>query len=324
LSYERDATLRRCDVEIPDADARVVVLDPGPSATVAPRVIEVLTEDGIALVPSMPPEGAGDLLHDVAAGLGLAEQLELQAGFAAFLGHRQRIGKYFMSVNQRHDYQFVPPHSEGTGFQCLQLASFYCFENGTDGGETILMNVDPDAGAWDGLRELVVRARPMATPLPAGELARVRALYNLHPERDVLRDDDLTLGERPSKIAGLTLVDALAKPQRAHSRILGRSQYAYWDSIASIDHDSSTAFVQVLRQGGWLKEPPGLSVEQLDSCTPRRIWRSGVDYSRLFARKVVRKLQAGELIIYNNMTWTHTASNWSPSSGHRTVAAAFA
>jgi len=33
-----------------------------------------------------------------------------------------------MSVNERNDYQFIPPHSEGNHLMNMQLAAFFCYE----------------------------------------------------------------------------------------------------------------------------------------------------------------------------------------------------
>ena len=90
---------------------------------------------------NLSQDAAEKLLLEVARRLGLAERLELQASFAGYMGHRQRVGQYSMSVNARDDYQFIPPHSEGDSFMGMQLAAFYCFENSTDAGEPILFNV---------------------------------------------------------------------------------------------------------------------------------------------------------------------------------------
>src|SRR5436190_12786780 len=135
-------------VDLPDASDRLITLDSYQADLVA-TIREWLRKDAVVLCPQVSETVAGDTVRGVAEALGLGEQLTLQAGFAAFLGHRHRVGDYFMSVNRRGDFQFIPPHSEGTGFQSIQLASFYCFENSTDGGETILMNVRRSGDAWD-------------------------------------------------------------------------------------------------------------------------------------------------------------------------------
>ena len=95
--------------------------------------------------------------------------------------------------------------------------------------------------------------------------------------------------------------------------------------MASIDHDLSSAYTRLLKQWGLLKQPSnGSQVYELDNAAGRRVWRSGIDYSQIFKCRITYKLRPGDLLIQNNVTWTHSASNWSPDSGTRNVAAAFA
>jgi len=265
-------------------------------------------------------------MQAVAGKLGLGDALELQAGLAGFIGHRHNIGKYFMSVNERSDYQFVTPHSEGSSFVGMQLASFYCYENNTDGGDTILINVDDCGKGWSFIRERVVRGRlDKGKELAKHEILRAKGLYQLNLPNDVLREDDQILEEHQTKISGLTVVEVLAKSSMTYSRILDRDVNVYWDSVDGSDFDSASQFEQMLREMGLLKEPPGgLELRQMDSDAERRIWHSGVSYCDLFKCKITRKLAPGDLVIQNNLSWTHAVSNWSPGSGERKIAASFA
>jgi hypothetical protein len=260
--------------------------------------------------------------------LGLADKLTLQAGFATARsrgGRRDNMGKYFMSVTERESYQFISPHSEGSSFIDMQLASFYCHENTTDGGDTIVMNVDESSESWESLREQVVRVRPGGRKLTPGERARARGLYKFDPSTATLQDDDHVVRERPSAIAGLTLVDVLARVPPTYSCILERSLRVFWDSVGNIDYDALHAYAALLRDTGSLREPPGgLALDRMDASAYARRWSSGVDYARFFTCKITLKLRPGDLLLQNNLTWTHSATNWSPGSGTRTVAAAFA
>jgi hypothetical protein len=142
---------------------------------------------------------------------------------------------------------------------------------------------------------------------------------------DALRNDDRVLDERPTEIPNFTLFSVLAKPRKTYSHILGHDSYALWDSIASIDGDSADQYAALLKAGGLLKQPPeGLDIREMDNTSPRHVWRSGVDYSKIFRCKLCFKLGAGDFIVQNNITWTHSACNWSPSSGTRNIAASFA
>lgn len=303
---------------------RLKIINGGQEAN-AEAIMEWLRKDGVALVKNLNSTDADCLMLKIAGGFGLADKLELQAGFAAHHGHRHNIGQYFMSVNKRSDYQFIPPHSEGNSFIGMQLAAFFCYENSTDGGETILMNIDDSSEMWLLLRESVRRGKMASGSLSSREIARARGLYRLNMPTDELQNDDRVLEEHSTEIPGLTLFRVLAKPRRFHSHILGRDSYALWDSIASIDSDSADQYVALLKASRLLKQPPeGLDVREMDNTSPRHVWRSGVDYSKVFKCKLILKLGAGDFIVQNNVTWTHSACNWSPGSGSRKIAASFA
>ena len=187
------------------------------------------------------------------------------------------------------------------------------------------MNVDGASGTWQSLREQVVRARVDCATLAHHEITRMRGLYGIELPQDTLNEDDRILQERSTDVQGLTVVDVLARPMLTYSRILERKLNVYWDSMDAPDHDMATQYSLWLKQWGLLREPPsGLSVHRMDMDAPRRIWHSGADYSRLFKARLVLKLTAGDLIVQNNMTWTHATANWSPNSGIRKVVAAFA
>jgi hypothetical protein len=288
-------------------------------------LIKALKEDSVVLLQNVEADAVDNLMYVIAQGLGLVESLELQAAFASIHGHRFNIGKYFMSVNKRKEYRFVPPHSEGHRLANMQLASFFCFENSTDGGETILMNVDDSSDLWPSFREEVKKARLQSRVLSQRESLQARGQYHLNLPGDLVQDDDILLCEHETDIPGLLRLDVLSKPVRAYSKIAERSVYAYWDSISSIDFDSAAEFKSLLSVSGLLKEPPGgLDLSRIDSEAGRRLFHSGVKFSELFKGRITRKLQPGDLVIMNNLTWTHAANNWSPKSGIRNIAASFA
>lgn len=310
------------DNTIPEDSTRLVTVG-SPGDADARAIVDCLARDLVVLVRGASADDADRITAGVAATLGLSESLELQAGLAS-MGNRVRVGRYFMTVNRRADYQIVTPHSEGSSFVAMQLAAFYCYENSTDGGETILMNVDGEAPAWQRLRERVRRGKTSRT-LTRGDAARARWMYQLDLPADALQEDDIVLGEERAEIDGLTLVDVLARPQMRRSLIRGLEFHAYWDSIDGADFDSIAHYAQWLRHWGLLREPrEGGDIRRLDSDAERRVWSSGADYTGLFRCRVTRKLEAGDLVLQNNMSWTHAVANWSPASGVRKVVAAFA
>lgn len=299
------------------ADFRFGEYEPGVS-----RILDSLKADKAVLIRGVPSERADAVLGAVTEGLGLLDRLRLQAEFAELKGHRQRVGEYRMTVNTRSPYQFITPHSEGDSYINIQLAAFYCLENSTDGGETLLLNTDDASTAWPSLRELVTRVAPGSEKLPVATMRRATLMYRLESPPD-LRKDDEVVAEIPSAIRGLRLVQALAKPRRTYSQILQREVFAYWDSIASIDFDCLDSYARTLRACGLLRGPPQ-TLADMDTTHARRLRSSGVDHNLLFKRMIRYKLVAGDLILLNNLTWAHSAANWTPESGVRNVAAAFA
>ena len=306
---------------IPEDPARLAVLDTRRTELDASHILEILAQDSVVLIRKAAVEQAEAILGGVAAKLGLLESLELQASFADFLGHRTRIGKYQMSVNKRDHHEFIPPHSEGDSFVNLQLASFYCFENSTDGGETVVFNLNDSSRVWQSLREKVTRVAPGSRALSPSEGQRARGLYHLRNPPGLCPGDRI-LRERGCEIPGLLLVDVLALPVRSRSLILGTDRYVYWDSIASTDFDSWSAFERLLKQDG--RVAADATPDRLDNASSRRVWSSGVDHNELFTCKVTHKLEPGDLLLQNNLTWAHAALDWNSASGTRNMAAAFA
>jgi hypothetical protein len=311
---------------VPEDQSRLKVLDfaDDGAGRDPSMLIPYLRQDQVILIRNVPPGSLDSVLGCVADELGLLDSLKLQSAFADFLGHRRRIGNYAMTVNKRSDFQFIVPHSEGDSFIQMQLASFYCYENSTDGGETILMNVEGSGDVWENLREKVPRIAATSRALSAGDLAKATMMYRLRSAQHVM-SDDIVLGERPTEIQGLTLTDVLARPQRTHSRILDRDLFAYWASIAVYDFDALHSFIPLLQHCNLMREiKGGLAPVDMDDCAAQRIWSSGVDHNRIFRCRITHKLQSGELVLMNNMTWCHGVANWTPRQGVRRVAAAFA
>jgi len=299
-----------------------------PFTTVQPTadlITDALKHDFVALVTDVSAAQADSLVMEVSKRFSLHESLELQAGFAGFYGHRSNVGRYFMTVNKRTDYQFVFPHSEGTSATGMQLASFYCHENSTDGGLTILLRADDDSGVWQSLRELMRKVRPTVASVPPSSLTRARITYNVTLPLEPWLEADEVIKEHPNDITGVAIYDVLTRPRRVYSRILGQDRYALWDSMASLDFDLTVQYAGLLRNGGLLKEPTaGTDIAKMDSGADRHIKHSGVCYTDLFECKLTWRLAPGQLLIHNNLTWAHSASNWTPNSGTRNIVAAFA
>jgi hypothetical protein len=308
---------------VADAPHRVFKLD---LSQIAPREAALaLQRDDVVLMQGLTPAQADGAMLAVADHLGLRDQLELQAAFAAVKGHRTNAGKNFMSVNRRTDYQFISAHSEGLRNIGMQLAAFYCLENSTDGGHTLLLNVDSNSSAWSKLKDVTVKADLGGRTLPPADLSMARIRHQLFLPQDQLAPDDIVLRTLQSSIPKVNIYEVLARPQKTHSTILGREVYVYWDSIASTDSDSAVGYLRLLESLGLVRRPSqGADVTQLDNAHDRRQWRSGVDYPSIFKAMVCRKLAPGDLVIVNNMTWAHSATNWTPGSGVRSIFAAFA
>lgn len=306
---------------VPEDPSRLATLDARGKEVDASHILGPLKQDAVVLIRHVAAERVDAILQSVASKLGLLDSLELQASFADFLGHRSRIGKYRMSVNKRASHEFIPPHSEGDSFINLQLASFHCSENTTDGGETVVFNLDDSSSVWQSLREKVTRVGPGSRALSSSEWLQARGLYHLRNPSGLCPDDRI-LRERASGIPGLLLLDVLAPLARSHSLILDTHRYVYWDSIASTDFDSWRAFERLLKQSG--RATGGETPDRLDNALSRRVWSSGVDHNELFKCKLTYRLEPGDLLIQNNLTWAHSALDWNSASGTRNVAAAFA
>jgi len=285
------------------------------------QIVDALRNDKVALVSGVSIDQADALMLRLADEFELKDELELQAGFASLKGHRSKLSKWFMTANQRRHYQCLPPHCEGNSFTNIQMAAFYCYENTTDGGETILLNVDHASPVWANLRERVQRGVLSGGSLTAGEIARVKMQYNLKLPEDVLRDGEEIIEEMATAIPNLKVVEVLSRPQKTYSKILGQELNAFWSSIENADVDSAREYEKFLRHKKLFKE----SESGFSLATPwMRVWSSGLKYSELFKSSLTYKLKAGELIVLNNQSWAHAVNNWSPESGVRKTAVALA
>lgn len=311
-------------LDIPEDHARLSTLN-YETADLTDVVLEGLKEDKVVLVQGVSPENADRVLASVAEALNLREQLEIQAGFASIQGHRDNIGTYFMSVNKRSGYQFIPPHSEGTQFTNMQLASFYCYENTTDGGENIMLNINSSSPVWQYMKQVGTKVDAGNYKLTPAQIASAKMMLQVNLPDDFLSDSDEVISQRKSPMPGIKLYNVLSPARKSYSTILDRDVYVYWDNMASTDFDSGKEFYRLLNDCKLLREPPaGLSSDKMDNANPRRVWSSGIGYRDLFCSRITRKLQPGELVIQNNLTWVHSTANWTPSTGTRKVAAAFA
>jgi hypothetical protein len=308
---------------IPEAPERLRTLTVG-GDEITP-ILAALRADQVVLVRGASASDADRLVASVAEQFGLRAQLEVQSAFASVHGHRSNIGQHFMSVNKRTDYQFIPAHSEGDQRAGIQLAALHCLENTTDGGASVLLNTNAESPAWGQLRALVKKVDLGGRILSGAEIAAARMMYQINIPEDLLSADDHVLGEQPCPVPGVKLFDVLTRLRPSYSKILGRELPVYWDNVASTDFDAGAEYLELLRKTNLLKQPPEhMAIELLDNARERRVWRSGMRYEELFLAKITHKLSAGDLIIQNNFTWTHSTSNWTPHSGQRKVAVAFA
>jgi hypothetical protein len=318
------ATWDKSAIHVPEDLGRMITLRCGTGNADVDAIIDVLRQDCIALIKGVSASEADQLMSRLAQDLGLMESLELQSGFAEYYGHRRRVGQYYMTVNVRDDFQFVPPHSEGNSFSGMELASFYCYDNSTDGGETIAMNVNDRPDIWRLLREKKRRIKKMSRQFAKHEISRLRGLYEVDFIGDTLHADDEVLSDVPCHDPDLIITEVLARVDSCYSRILHRNVFTLWDSVASPDFDCAQQFEDMLRELGLLRESTPMSAVNMDSISDRHLIHSGVRFTDLFRCKVVYKLSKGDMLVQNNFTWTHSANNWTPGSGVRKIAASFA
>lgn len=283
-------------------------------------IVTALKGDRAVLVRHVVERQADQIVGEVAAEFGLSRELESQAAFASIQGHRRTVSKYFMTVNRRKDFEVILPHCEGSRLQNIQLASFYCHENTTDGGTSLLLNINQDYPAWQSMKELVTRIDPSGRPLTATERAIARAKFLAEEVPEV---SDQLVQERPSGIPGVRFLWALATLRKCFSKVLQLEVYPYWYDAATIDFDSVKECVQLMSYHGLLREPA--SGPRIDHFAHHRLlWNSSVTYDELFKSVFIHKLEPGDLIIQNNLTWAHATSNWTPGSGTRNIVSAFA
>jgi hypothetical protein len=311
---------------VPTSDSdRLITFDGRPGELNTDGIVSALRSDQVALIRNAAEQDADLILGQLSLRVGLLSSLEMQAAFASVHGHRNNVSQYFMTVNRRQDYDVILPHSEGSHFMNIQLASFYCHENTTDGGESLLLQVNQASECWASLKELVTRIAPGGRALSPSERALVKVRCQADPVHDLLKPQDVVLEEQKAPLPGLKCFWVLAGLRKRRSVVLERDVYTYWDSVCTTDEDAVDQSVSVLSRLNLLKEPAGgPPVSESMRARSRKVWKSGVNYESLFTAMIVHKLRPGDLIIFNNLTWAHAAGNWTPNSGTRKVVAAFA
>jgi hypothetical protein len=288
-------------------------------------IARILSKDQVVLIQGASPADADRLIFGIAAEFDLGEELEIQAGFAAIHGHRRNSGKYFMTVNERGQYNFIPPHSEGNSGMNMQLSSFYCHENSTDGGETILWGSSDDEHVWREMKEFKYKVKTDRQDLTRMEIATLRMTREVVWPRDAVKAGDEILHLVDEPVTGVDRYGVLQPARKSRSRILGSDRFVCWDTIGNVDRDIAKEFVKALRKADLFKAPPGTGDgSNLDCSLHRKVWSSRIQLPSIFNRAIVRKLRQGELVVMNNMTWAHSACGWTPGTGVRRLVAAFA
>lgn len=296
-------------------------------------IYEALKQDCVVKVSGLEQPDADRLISDLANSLGLLDALKLQASFASILGHRKNEGQYYSTVNERENYHYISAHSEGTSKTNIQLASMYCKENTTDGGLSILSKIKQDDMIWKRLGEYSIKIKPGHKQPTKFQIEQAKVFFKVDLLNDILHDDDKIIEEAPPQQlqmlglneSGIKVYYVVSKISKAHSTILNKEIYPYWDSVASPDISSGLGYHQLLEQNELIKKPSeNTNISLLDNAAKRRVWDSGVNYLEIIESKLTLKLQAKEAIFFNNLSWTHSSTNWTPNSGNRNVFASFA
>jgi len=296
------------------------------------EVVNALKQDCVVKVAGVEKKDADTFIRKVSSQFGLFENLEKQSLYASIYGHRQSKGQYYMTVNSREDYQYIPSHSEGTSKANIQLASLYCIENTTDGGYSILSKVTQDDSIWNQLGEYCIKVQLGSQKPSVQQIEYVKSYFNVDLVKDILVPEDKVIEEIDLRaLRGKGLIDNLelrcfhviSEIPKVRSKILDRDVFSYWDSVASYDLASGMGYHRLMQQCDLLRGD-NVDWRERDNASSRRIWDSGVNYSSIFDCKLKLKLKPKEIVIFNNLSWTHSATNWTLKSGNRLVLAAFA
>ncbi|MCF6442196.1 hypothetical protein L1077_22475 [Pseudoalteromonas luteoviolacea] len=286
-------------------------------------IVDSLKQDKAILINDVSFKDANKLMLELAKIFNLQDSLELNSNFSSTLEYRQKVGKYFMTVNKRKDYQFVAPHSEGSSKLGIQLAAFYSVDNTTDGGETVLFKTNHSSDCIKGLKENLAKGK-ILKKLSSADLTKIKILSRLSFPEDALTDGDEVLSEKEYK-EGFVYCETLVKTRAVKSVILNKEVYPYFDSIERIDSDSPQEYLTFLKNVSLFKEPESdFDFSLIDDSHHNRIGSFGSKYNELFEGVLIKKLTKRQMLICNNLTWCHSVANWTPGSGVRKVVAAFA
>ena len=304
--------------DLPENKSKLIKIKPTSSCHI--EIIKALKDDNVALIREVTPSDKDSITYNVAKSFGLETSLELFAGFASSIG-RENVNKYSATVNSRDDYQFITPHSEGGSTININLTSFYCFENTTDGGHTMLFNTNQKSDLWSKLYEKVKRF-DSHRELSQGEIMELKITLGINYPYDKLKDTDEVLTKKEFN-SDIMVYEVLAKLETSYSTILNKDLYVYWNTVGGIDKSNSQQYVELLKQEKLLIEN-NMPISKLSSSWKSHVRSFHSNYNELFKSKITYKLEKNDLIFFNNQSWTHSATNWTPNTGVRKIVAAFA
>lgn len=289
------------------------------------KIASAIEENKLVLIRSMSFDKASKLFSTLVDRYELRMSYDIQMQFVAHMMEgREAIDDVAVTVNKREPFEIIQPHAEGDSTSPLDLFGLYCTQNSNTGGENILslINQSADHSALRAKEKVIVGdnlSEDTINKLKMGHLDANTFSTNS-------QDGDVVLKEY---LNGKVVVRANSI-EPAKSPITGENLYTHWDNVTVHDDAFHRYQFELLRHLKILNEEKGLNYKDYIHMEPDSDW-GPVDTdsgdlqqtANLYSAHVLYKMNANDILIFNNRVWTHSVNNW-PRNDKRELSAMYA
>lgn len=276
---------------------------------------QALSANKLVLIKATSFEKAGTIFSDLVDLCGLRESYELQMQYVVhMIAGREALDDIAVTVNERAPYQFIQAHSEGDSSSPLDILALHCTQNSNSGGENIfsLINQSADYSNLRAKEKVIV-----GTDLDEIEL---RNLKMRHRDAKLVVDTFPEQGHVLFEYGRGSVVVRPIPVQPTNSLLSGEKVITYWDNVTVHDHAFHRHQFDLLEHLNIIHQPSGADYKLYMHLEEDSDWApadsdSGTteQTAKLFSCHVLFKMEAGDFLILNNRTWTHSVNNWPPT-----------
>ena len=288
-------------------------------------ITKALKENKLLLVKGVNIASSGALFNLLVEHYDLKSSYDIQMQLVVHMMEgRESVDNLAVTVNERDTLQYIQAHSEGDSTSPLELFGLHCEVNAKQGGENILSLVNQSADFSHLLaKEKVI----VGENLSQKDIMTLRRAHMDATEVQATMPNNAQVIQQGTK--GAVVVGTMPlEPSR--SVINDESVYTLWDNVTVHDHGFHRHQFELLKHLDLLKGSDNATYSDYMHVEHDSYWapadtNSGdvAKTSSLFSCHVVHKMDAGDLLIFNNKTWAHSVNNW-PEGEQRKLSAMYA